>query len=199
MANGSATRFPGPLWWTLGLSSVLILAIALFLAWFNWNMLRGPIAREASARTGRQVRIDGDLKVHLWSWSPSATVDGLKVGNPAWMGGGDVADIDRLKIAVKFWPLLTGRIELPLVQAERPNLQLYRDASGPQQLAVRPLDQAGQAAADPAFHHRRWPSAVRRPQARADHRRDHAVERERRRPRLLPSGRRTARSTAIRS
>jgi uncharacterized protein involved in outer membrane biogenesis len=123
-------RIPRSIWWTLGISSLLILALAFFLAWFNWNMLRGPIARQASAMTGRQVRIDGNLAVHLWSWTPSATVDGLKIGNPAWMGGGDVADIDRLTVAAKFWPLLIGRVELPLVRADRPTIDLYRDAGG---------------------------------------------------------------------
>src|SRR5665213_913033 len=122
MATG-LHRIPRSFWWALGISSVLILAL------FDWNMLRGPIAREASAMTGRQVRLDGNLAVHPWSWTPSATVDGLKIGNPAWMGGGDVADTDRLTVSVKFWPLLIGRVELPLVQAEHPTLALYRDAS----------------------------------------------------------------------
>jgi uncharacterized protein involved in outer membrane biogenesis len=122
-------RIPRSFWWALGISSALILALAVFLALFDWNMLRGPIAREASAMTGRQVRLDGNLAVHPWSWTPSATVDGLKIGNPVWMGGGDVADIDRLTVSVKFWPLLIGRVELPLVQAEHPTLALYRDAS----------------------------------------------------------------------
>ncbi|HEY3888013.1 MAG TPA: AsmA family protein [Caulobacteraceae bacterium] len=123
-------RISRSFWWALGLSSVVILAVALFLAWFNWNMLRGPIAREASARTGRQVRIDGNLAVHLWSWTPSATVDGLKIGNPAWMGGGDVADIDRLTVAARLRPLLFGQFDLPLVRAEHPTLEFYRDAAG---------------------------------------------------------------------
>jgi len=121
---------PRPVWWTLGVSTLLIVAIALFLAFFNWNLLRGPIARRASAVTGRAVRIDGDLAVHLWSWTPSATLDGLKIGNPAWMNGGDTADIDRLVVAVKLWPLLFGRVELPLIQAEHPTLDLYRDPGG---------------------------------------------------------------------
>jgi uncharacterized protein involved in outer membrane biogenesis len=123
-------RVPRSFWWALGISSLLIVALALFLAWFNWNRLRGPIARQASAMTGRQVRIDGNLAVHPWSWTPSATVDGLKIGNPAWMGGGDVADIDRLTVSVKLLPLLIFRVELPLVQAERPTIALYRDAGG---------------------------------------------------------------------
>ena len=123
-------RVPRSLWWALGISGLIVVALWLFLSWFNWNMLRGPIARQASAMTGRQVRVDGDLSVHLWSWTPSATVTGLKIGNPAWMGGGDTADLDRLTVSAKLWPLLWGQIELPLVDAERPQIQLYRDASG---------------------------------------------------------------------
>jgi hypothetical protein len=122
-------RASRPFWWSLGVLSLLVLALALFLAWFDWDRLRGPIAREASAMTGRAVRIDGHLGVHLWSWTPTATVSGLKIGNPAWMGGGDVADIDRLIVSVKFWPLLFGQVDLPLVQAEHPTIALYRDAS----------------------------------------------------------------------
>ncbi len=127
MATG-LQRIPRKVWWGLGISSLLILALVLFLNWFNWNMLRGPIAREASARTGRRVRIDGDLNVHLWSWTPTITINGLKIGNPAWMGGGDLADIDRLTVSAKLLPLLVGRVELPLVDAERPDIQLYRGA-----------------------------------------------------------------------
>ncbi len=73
-----------PRWmkWTGGTIVVAGAAIALFLAWFDWNMLRGPIARYASQQAGRDVRIDGNLHVRLLTWTPTATVEGLKVGNP---------------------------------------------------------------------------------------------------------------------
>ena len=76
--------------------SVLVVALAAFLAWFNWDMLRGPIARQASLVLARPVRIDGHLAVHPWSLTPVATVGGVRVGNPAWMKGGDLADIQVL-------------------------------------------------------------------------------------------------------
>lgn len=123
-------RVPRPFLWGGGIATALIIAISAFLAWFNWDMLRAPLAARASALTGRSVRIDGHLVVRPWSLTPSATVTGLKIGNPAWMGGGDTADIDQLSVAVRLWPLLSGDLEVPLVQAERPNLWLYRDASG---------------------------------------------------------------------
>src|ERR1700761_5405098 len=118
---------PRPVWWTLAIIALIATGIALFLAFFDWNMLRGPIAREASRRSGRPVRIDGDLKVHLLSWTPSASVGKLTIGNPAWMHGGQMAQIQEFDVSVKLLPLLLGKVELPLVDLEQPNIALYRD------------------------------------------------------------------------
>jgi uncharacterized protein involved in outer membrane biogenesis len=109
-------------------AAVLVLAVVLFLALFDWNMLRGPIGRYASHRTGRLVRLEGDLRVHLLSWTPSVSIGGLKIGNPQWAGPGDTADVDRLTVQIKLLPLLGGHVDLPLVDVRRPNFQLIRDA-----------------------------------------------------------------------
>ncbi|MDB5459404.1 MAG: AsmA family protein [Caulobacteraceae bacterium] len=111
-----------------GVLGLLVLAIVVFLLLFDWNWLRGPIGRYASARTGRAVRLDGDLKVHLLSWTPTAMVGGLKIGNPAWAGPGDTATVDELTLKVKLLPLFAGRVELPLVDLEHPRFDLIRDA-----------------------------------------------------------------------
>jgi uncharacterized protein involved in outer membrane biogenesis len=111
-----------------GVFAVLALAIVVFLLLFDWNWLRGPIGRYASARTGRAVRLDGDLKVHLLSWTPTAVVGGLRIGNPAWAGPGDTATVDQLTLKVKLLPLFTGHVDLPLVDLEHPRFDLIRDA-----------------------------------------------------------------------
>jgi uncharacterized protein involved in outer membrane biogenesis len=129
MAN-PLRRIPRPAWWALVLASILAVALAAFLSWFKWDMLRGPIARQASLALARPVRIDGHLDVHPWSLTPVATVGGVKVGNPAWMKGGDLADIQTLTVSVKLWPLLFGDLEVPLIRADQPNIALYREASG---------------------------------------------------------------------
>ncbi len=130
----SALRIPRPVLWGTGIVSfigVIAVAIGLFLAWFNWNMLRAPIARQASIALARPVRIDGDLIVHPWSLTPSATVNGIRVANPDWMKGGDLADIPSLTISIKLLPYLFGRqLDIPLVRADHPAVALYRDASG---------------------------------------------------------------------
>jgi uncharacterized protein involved in outer membrane biogenesis len=106
----------------------LVLAAALFLLLFDWDWLRGPIARYASARTGREVRIEGHLRVHPFSWTPDAEVGGLRIGNPAWAGPGDLAQVRALEIKARLLPLFIGRLDLPLVRLDQPRFDLIRDA-----------------------------------------------------------------------
>ena len=110
---------------------ILALAAAVFAAVFDWDWFRGPIARYASARTGREVRIEGHLRVHPLSWTPSATIGGLKIGQPKWMGRKDeMLDLGRSTVSVKLLPLLRGRVELPLVDIEHPKADLFADRAG---------------------------------------------------------------------
>ncbi|HEY7853455.1 MAG TPA: hypothetical protein VIB82_10815, partial [Caulobacteraceae bacterium] len=67
------------------------MAIAIFLILFQWNWLRGPLARYLSARLDRPVTITGNLEVHPWSLDPRATVTGVTIGNPKWAGAGPMA------------------------------------------------------------------------------------------------------------
>ncbi|MFL6690226.1 MAG: AsmA family protein [Alphaproteobacteria bacterium] len=104
--------------------------VALVILFFDWNMLRGPIARYASYRLHRQVRIDGNLHVHLWSWTPRVDVGGLHIANTKWAGGGDMADVGHLTVTVKLLPLLGGNIKLPLVNIEKSSLLYVRNLEG---------------------------------------------------------------------
>lgn len=117
--------------WLLAICTVVLIGTAIFLAWFNWDRLRGPIARYASEQTGREVRIDGHLHVHLFSLNPWATVEGLKVGNPAWAGPGRTAAIDRSLVQIKLLPFLfSQRIDLTRVELDKPDLYLLKDQKG---------------------------------------------------------------------
>ena len=37
------------------------------------------------------MTITGDLNADIWSWQPSATVDGVHIANPAWAGKANLA------------------------------------------------------------------------------------------------------------
>ena len=115
---------------TIAIWLVLAAVVAVFFAVFDWDWFRGPIARYASARTGRQVQILGHLQVHPFSWTPWATVGGVVVGNPKWMGGGQTADLGRTTVQLALKPLLGGHVTLPLVDIEHPSVSLFADKSG---------------------------------------------------------------------
>jgi hypothetical protein len=133
-----AVRHPAltALYAALGVIGALLLALILFLWLADWNRLRGPIGRYASAQTHRHVEIDGDLKVSLLTWTPTVSIGGLRVGQPAWAGPGDMADVQRIVVSVKLWPLLTGHLVMPLLQVDRPVLNLLRDQTGRESWAL---------------------------------------------------------------
>jgi uncharacterized protein involved in outer membrane biogenesis len=128
--GGAPPKQPWRPGWPGAVAGALALALILFLAIFDWNWLRGPIGRWASAQSGREVRLEGDLKVKLLTWTPRVDVGGLKIGNPAWAPKENMAEVEHFAVSARLLPLLTGRVVLPLVSIERPNLSLLRDAQG---------------------------------------------------------------------
>ena len=140
---GEAVRAPEPVrarrpWrhvsprvgWSAAIGGAVIVALVIFLLVFQWNWLRGPLANAISGRLHRPVAITGNLEVHPWSFSPRATVNGLVIGNPPWAGKAPMARLPRLTVQVKLWPLLRGRVFLPLVEAAAPDVSLIREADG---------------------------------------------------------------------
>jgi uncharacterized protein involved in outer membrane biogenesis len=108
----------------------LVLVVVIFLFFFNWNLLRPALGREITAKTGRSASIDGDLKVHLWSWNPTAEVNGLRLKNPQWADRDLMFDAKRITISVSVGRLLRGQIVLPQVDLLEPTVNLERDSQG---------------------------------------------------------------------
>lgn len=108
----------------------LIAAVLLFLALFDWNLLRGPIGRWASARWDRQIELNGDLDVQLFSWTPSVQVRDLRIGGPDWARERDTLRVGDLQASVRLRQLFAGRVELPRVAIARPEAVLISTADG---------------------------------------------------------------------
>ncbi len=108
----------------------LLVIVLVVLAAFDWNSLKHPLERIASAKTGRTVSIAGKLDVHLWSWTPTVTVNELTLGNPPWESSRPMATVNRLEIHVKLLPLLKGDLILPRVALYSPDVYLHQDKEG---------------------------------------------------------------------
>ncbi len=110
---------------------LLVAAIVILLALFEWNWLRGPIGRLASAKLEREVRLVGDLDVRLLTWTPTATINDLRIADAAWANAREpMVRVERLTVATRWRSLLVGRVEFPLIRADRPNVRLLSDRQG---------------------------------------------------------------------
>jgi uncharacterized protein involved in outer membrane biogenesis len=116
--------------WTAGAFLALALIVAFIVAIWDWNWFREPLAQAIANRMHRPVTITGNLAVHPFSWQPSATVDGMHVGNPKWAGPGDLADVGRIAVKIRLLPLFGGRLDMRLLELDRPNFRLLRRADG---------------------------------------------------------------------
>lgn len=117
---------------------LLILAVAVFLLLFDWNWLRGPIGRWASAKYDREIALQGDLDVNLFSWTPSVVVRDLKFGGPEWAREADTANVERIEAKFRLRKLFAGQIEMPLLEVTRPKVVLISTKDGRQSWELEP-------------------------------------------------------------
>lgn len=124
-------RHPGRTEAIAGGATVAILAlIIILLMLFQWNWLRGPVGDWASARYDREIELNGDLDVNLFSPTPSAHIRDLRIGGPDWALERDTLRIADARASVRLGALLGGRVEMPVVQITRPEVTLISTADG---------------------------------------------------------------------
>jgi len=124
-------RRPGPAEkWAASASLILIVTAAVFLMLFDWNWLRGPIGRWASTEYDREIQLNGDLDVNIFSWTPSARVRSLRVGGPDWALKQDTLKVEDIQVSLRLRSLLAGRLELPRVAIIRPEVVLIATEDG---------------------------------------------------------------------
>ncbi len=135
----AAARRPGkPEKIAASVTLAIVLAVVLFLALFDWNMLRGPIGRWASATYDREIELNGDLDVNLFSWTPSAQIRQLRIGGPDWARERDTLKVDDLQASVRLRSLFAGQLEMPLVAITRPEAVLITTEDGRQSWQLNP-------------------------------------------------------------
>jgi AsmA family protein len=116
--------------WAAAIAGAVVFALILFLILFDWNLLRPLVAREITAKTGRAASIEGDLKVHLFSWTPSAEIEGVSLKNPPWADRELMFGAKRISVSVNLGRLLRGQIVIPQLELVEPVLNLERDSQG---------------------------------------------------------------------
>jgi AsmA protein len=112
------------------LGVLLVVAVALPFV-VPVDAYRGQIEQQASAATGRQLKINGELRLSIF---PTLGVKAEKV-TLANVPGGQAsyfATMDSLGVGVKLFPLLSGKVEVSQVTLNKPviNLEVEKDGKG---------------------------------------------------------------------
>ena len=110
-----------------GLALAVVAVLALVVAFFPWNVLRGPLAAHYTSRLQRPVTIGGDLDVRL-GLPIRVIVDDVSIANVAWSDVQPMAHARRLILDYSLPALL--RLAPDRVDIVEPQAILERNAQG---------------------------------------------------------------------
>lgn len=120
-----------PLWPKLLAGVVLLfVALAVGLAFFPWDVLREPVNRYVSEKTGRKFEITRRLDVGLGWRQATVSFDGLEFANPSWARDPYLVKADRAEFDIRIWPLVSGKVDIPRLALFSPSVGLQMEADG---------------------------------------------------------------------
>ena len=116
----------------LGVGGVIVLAVAgvfIFLATFDINQYRPQIIAGVKDATGRDLSIDGDLELSV-SLSPTVRAEGIRLTNASWGSEPHMVEIEEVEANLSLLPLLTGSIQINLVDLKGADILLETSPDG---------------------------------------------------------------------
>ena len=120
-----------PLWLKLVASVVLLFAaLVVVLAFFPWDVLREPVNRYVSEKTGRKFEITRRLDVNLGWRAATVKFDGIEFANPSWARDPYLVKADRAEFDIRLWPLLARNVVIPRLALVSPTVGLQMEQDG---------------------------------------------------------------------
>ncbi|MGB5628782.1 MAG: AsmA family protein, partial [Woeseiaceae bacterium] len=111
-----ATRRSIALWAAAGFVALVALAIGwLFVA--DLGFLKPQIERWVSERSGRVLRVDGELSIDLGANSV-IIAEGVRFENAAWAKNPNMLDVERLEVHVRLRSLFDGPAVIELIDLD---------------------------------------------------------------------------------
>lgn len=109
---------------------VLVVGAAVVLMSMDFDQYKPQIAAEVKKATGRDLAIEGKLRLNLLTLNPGLAVDGVRFANATWGSRPDMAQIKRFEVKVSIMPLLSGTLDVDRVVIEGADILIERDANG---------------------------------------------------------------------
>src|SRR5262249_18899876 len=95
----------------------------------DFNQYRALIADQVKQRTGREVKIAGDLKVGI-SLTPTVAVDDVSFANASWGSRPERVTVKRFEAQLELLPLLTGDVRVKRIVLNGADILLETDPKG---------------------------------------------------------------------
>lgn len=106
-----------------------IAAAALLLSRFDANQYKPQIAAAIKRATGRDVALDGDIRVRLTP-APTLEINNASLANMPDGTRPEMATVQRLQAELAVLPLLHRRVEITRLVLVRPDILLETNAAG---------------------------------------------------------------------
>lgn len=111
------------------LVGVAVVAVVLVTLFVDPNDYKDDIERLAEQQTGRQLALDGDLRLSVFPWI-AIEFGPASLGDAPGFGDEPFLALKQARLGIRFWPLLTGRVEIGTVRLDGVTVRLVTDAQG---------------------------------------------------------------------
>jgi uncharacterized protein involved in outer membrane biogenesis len=115
--------------WVIGAFLALIALALLFGVALDAGYLHGPLVKFLAARAQREIRVDGALRLHLFSRNPRLVAERVSIGNPPWTPPGVAVQADKIT-AVFETPRFGHFFDVASLDIVGATLHMIRDVPG---------------------------------------------------------------------
>lgn len=112
----------------LTLALLIVIAIVVIPQVVDPNDYREKITSVVKTQTGRDLKLDGDLKISVFPWLGVRTQQ-LSFSQPSEIGG-EMVTVKTAQLRLKLLPLISSRVEIDTVVLEGPKLRIITLANG---------------------------------------------------------------------
>src|SRR5882724_1609790 len=110
--------------------AIVAIALAVFIATLDQNKAKKYISAGVSKITGRQLSINGDIRLHL-GWISRLSASEIQFQNAGWSKYPQMAEIGLFDVEIDLWQLVRHfRVVLPTVTISQPKVMLEKNAEG---------------------------------------------------------------------
>jgi uncharacterized protein involved in outer membrane biogenesis len=138
--TGVALLRRGLIWLLWALLGLMVFALLIGAA-LDAGYFHGPLVKWLAAHAQREIRVDGPLRLHLFSRNPRLDAERVIIGSPPWTPPSIAVQAD--KITVVFETPRFGRLfEIARLQIEGATLHMFRDVPGHANWQLKNPDEA---------------------------------------------------------